>query len=269
LYEPDEFIDLTVEGSGIWTFRNFWQTELLLTYLPDQHDYFVLGHSFTKYARRPAYGSVTLTGNSDTRKRFLFNYNLLLANFFNTPGKKYHIAEGDLRYRFSNKLTLELSHRHEGETNYIIYIGNETNGEPIIGFADFKDVTSILSGIYNFTPRINLTVRARHYWSNVIFNSFANVDNRGNPIPRPFINGRDENINIYNADVFFTWDFRLGSRLILGYKNSLGDDEAVNAGLNKNYIDNLTQTFSLRHGNEVTLRFIYFLDYEQLRKKHR
>ena len=267
LYRPDEFIDLTVEASGEWTFKNFWQSTLVFSYLPDQHDYFVLGHSFTKYARRPAYGSATITGNSDVRKRFLFNYVLLLADFFDVPGKKYHIAEGGVRYRFSNKFSLEFSHRHEGETDYILFAGNEaTTGEPIIGFADFKDVTSILSGIYNFTPRINLTARARHYWSNVIYNRFANVDERGDPIPRPFINGRNQNVNIFNVDVFLTWDFRLGSRLIFGYKNALGNDEMVSGGLYRNYFENFTGTFSLPHGNELTLRFIYFLDYNQLRK---
>ena len=268
LYKPNAFVDFTLEAMGMWTFKNFWVTSVNLSYLPDQHDYFVLGNSFSAYARRPAYGFINIIGNTDNRKKLLFNYNLLLSNFFNTPGKKYHVAEAGVRYRFSNKLTMELSHRHEGETNYIINSGNEPNGQPVIGFANFKDVTSIFSGIYNFTPRINLTVRVRHYWSNVIFNGFANVDNKGYPVMRPFMPGHDENINIFNADAFFTWDFRLGSRLILGYKNALGDDEGLNTALFKNYIDNFTRTFSLDHGHEVTLRFIYFLDYEQLRRKN-
>lgn len=268
LFKPDEFLDLTLSAIGAWTFKNFWRNSIDISYLTDQHEYFLFGNSFSTYARRPAYGSVTITGNTDVRKKFLFNYSVLLADFFNTPGKKYHIAEAGIRYRFSNKFTLELSHRHEAEDNYIVYASNEMNGDPIIGFVDFKDVTSILSGIYNFTPRINLTLRARHYWSNVIFKSFANVDIRGNPVARPFIPGRDENFNIFNLDAFFTWDFRLGSRLILGYKNSLGDDEMVNAGTGRNYFYNMTESFSLRHGNEITLRFIYFLDYTQLSKKH-
>lgn len=267
LFEPGEFLDFTVSAIGAWTLKNFWQTSLNISYLPDQRDYFLFGNPFSEYARRPSYGSVNITGNTDVRKQFLFNYNLLLSDFFGTPGKKYRIAEAGIRYRFSNKFTLELSHRHEGETNYIVYAGREMNGQPRIGFVDFKDVTSVLSGIYNFTPRINLTLRARNYWSNVIFKSFANVDNRGNPVLRPFINGQDENINIFNIDAFFTWDFRLGSRLILGYKNALGDEEAVSV-LKTNYIENLGATFPLRHANEVTLRFIYFLDYTQLSKKH-
>ncbi len=277
LYKPDEFLDLTLDVTGTWTFRNFWQTSLNVTYLPDQHDYFLIanpqgyfvpGAGYSKYARRPEYGFVNIIGNTDVRKQLLFNYNLLLSHFFNEPGKQYHVIEAGMRYRFSNKLSMELSHRHEGETNYIVFAGKEpVTNDPIIAFVDFKDVTSILSGIYNFTPRINLTLRTRHYWSSVIYNRFANVDQRGNPVPRAFIPNRDVNINIFNIDAFLTWDFRLGSRLIFGYKNALGDDERVNGILKTNYVENLTGTFSLRHANEVTFRFIYFLNYDQLRKK--
>ncbi|MBL7739546.1 MAG: carbohydrate binding family 9 domain-containing protein [Chitinophagaceae bacterium] len=268
IFRPGKFNTLNLRGEGYWTFENFWETTLSAGYLPDQHDYFVLGRSIADYARRPAYGYVGLEGNTDSRKKFLFNYELLLADFFKVPGKRYHIAESGLRYRFSNKLSLELSHRHEGETDYIVYAGREAGGEPIIAFVDFKDVTSILSGIYNFTPRINLTLRARHYWSQVLYNRFANVDAKGNPVDRPFIPNSDQNFNVFNLDAFFTWDFRLGSRLILGYKNALGEDELVSGIVNRNYMKNLGETFSLRHGNEVTLRFIYFLDYSQLKRRH-
>jgi hypothetical protein len=33
------------------------------------------------------------------------------------------------------------------------------------------------------------------------------------------------------------------------------------------YYRNFTQTFNYDHGNEFTFRMIYFLDYNQLRKK--
>ncbi len=173
-----------------------------------------------------------------------------------------------LRYRFSNQFTLEFSNRHESETDYIVYAGKEMSGEPIIGFVDFKDVTSVLSGIYNFSPRTNLTLRTRHYWSNVPYKRFANVDAEGNEVardpslPAPDV---DANINIFNMDAFFTWDFRLGSRLILGWKNWLGDENSVNGTSYKYYLGNFGKTFAASHGNEFTLRLVYFIDYNQLK----
>jgi hypothetical protein len=56
--------------------------------------------------------------------------------------------------------------------------------------------------------------------------------------------------------------------MIIGYKNWLGDEELVPINTGKNsYLHNLGEVFDLRHGNELTVRFIYFLDYNQLRKK--
>ncbi len=266
LYKPDKFNMLQLQASGFWYFKNFWDVKLAASYLPDQHDYFVVGSPFDKYARRPQYGFLTLSGSTDSRKRLFINYNFLVADFFKNPEKEYYILEGGVRYRFSNKLTLELSHRYEAETDFIISAGRDNLNMPRVAFVDFKDITSILSGIYNFTPRINLTLRMRHYWSNVQVKRMAYLDDNGYPVSATPSSAED-NVNYFNTDAFLTWDFRYGSRLILGFKNWLGEDQYVDATRYKRYVPNLGQTFSLRHGNEATLRFIYFLDYSQLRKK--
>jgi hypothetical protein len=267
LYKPNAFEAYQVEASAFWWFRNFWDVTLAAGYLPDQHDYFVIGAPYQYFARRPSYGYLSLRGSSDSRKRLFFSYQGLIGDFFKVKDKSYHILDLGLRYRFSNKFTLELSNRNEAESNYIVYQGAEGNGKPIIGFVDFQDVTSILSGIYNFTPRINVTLRTRHYWSKVNYNRFANVDADGNAIARPFIAGQDQNVNVLNTDAFLTWDFRPGSRIIVGYKNWLGDGEDVSGMSYKKYLANFGQTFSLKHGNEFTVRFIYYLDYNQLKRK--
>jgi hypothetical protein len=90
---------------------------------------------------------------------------------------------------------------------------------------------------------------------------------KGHLAARPFINGKNQNVNIFNLDAFLTWDFRLGSRIIVGYKNWLGNDEMVAVSGRNTYLHNLSKVFDLRHGNELTMRFIYFLDYNQFRKK--
>jgi hypothetical protein len=267
LYKPYAFTDLRVQAGSFWVFKNFWDVSFVLASLPyGENDYFVL-RTPGRYVKRPPFSFAQIEGSSDSRKKLYFSYNFLKALFHIPEEHNYHILELGLRYRFSNKLTAELSNRHEAETDYILYAGRESNGEPIVAFTDFTDVTSIFSGIFNFTPRLNLTMRARHNWSKVIYNRFANVTPDGKTTPRPFIPNTDENFNFFNLDAFFTWDFRLGSRIVLGWKNFLGNDEFVNGATHTKYLKNLGETFDLRHGNEITLRFIYFLDYNQLRKK--
>ena len=173
------------------------------------------------------------------------------------------------RYRFSDKFSLTTEVFTQHEHNQIGYaFEREANGDPIVGYRDFTETQTVLSGIYNFTSRLNVTMRARHYWNKVIYNSFYNVDNEGYHIPKAdFISGKDENYNAFNLDAFLTWDFRLGSRMIFGWKNWLGNSYAINGIDNTNYLKNLKNMFTESHGNEFTLRFIYFLDFNQLRKK--
>ena len=114
---------------------------------------------------------------------------------------------------------------------------------------------------------MNLNLRMRHNWSKVPYNSFANVDANGNPIQRPFINDLDENVNFFNVDAFLSWDFKLGCNFTVGYKNWIGNTESINGILYNRYLNNFSKTFDVPHGNEFTVKLIYFLDYNQLRKK--
>lgn len=78
----------------------------------------------------------------------------------------------------------------------------ETNGEPIIGYRRYLETESVLSGIYNFTSRLNLTMRARHYWNEVSYKKFLNVAQDGSHLKRAFIPDQDENYNLFNLDAF-------------------------------------------------------------------
>src|SRR5690606_29385396 len=138
LYKPDKFNSLLIEGTACWYLKNFCDISLRLAYLPDQHDYYVLGAPLARFARRPAYAFTDLTGSTDSRKRLFDKYEFLYANFLGAPNKNYHSLGGGLRYRFSDKFSMELSHRYEAETDYIINTNmQEMNGEPIIAFVDF------------------------------------------------------------------------------------------------------------------------------------
>jgi hypothetical protein len=266
LYNPYAYNKFDITGSAFWVFKNFWDLSLRTNIIPGwERNYFAL---FTegKYLAYPTNYSFDAEGSTDSRKKFFFRFSgvyALAPKYDNT-----YTAWGlGFRYRFSNKLTLDLQTNSSFEANQLGFAFiREPNGDPIAGFRDNRDFTSILSGIYNFTSRMNLTLRARHYWNKVNYISFHNVDNNGRLLDRTFVNGLDENVNIFNIDAFYTWDFRLGSRLILGYKNWLGEEEIAVINGKNSYLKNLGRIFDLRHGNEITVRFIYFLDYNQLRK---
>ena len=265
LYKPYRYSELYVSASAFWWLRNFWDLTLEISSYPTtQRDYFEL-RTPERFVNKPAEVTFELSGSSDSRKPLFVSWGGAYA-----PRAKSNNDYNNLRfgvsYRFSDQFTLSLDASRQYENNQIGYaFRRETNGEPIIGYRDYVETVSVLSGIYNFTSRLNLTMRARHYWNKVTYNSFYNVDAGGDHNPRAFMEGLDDNYNAFNLDAFLTWDFRLGSRVILGWKNWLGNEGAIDGSKYRNYFGNLGRVFSSDHGNELTLRVIYFLDYNQLR----
>ncbi len=179
------------------------------------------------------------------------------------------------RYRFGDKFTIEASVRRRHDNGQFGLANNgkdfifDNAGEPVLARRKYTDVTSVLSGTYNFTSRMNLTFRARHFWNRLENTNLYYVNPDGNWTERVDLKPADynANYNIFNLDVFYTWDFSLGSKIILGYKNWLGNDylNSLSGTDNRYYSKNLGNLFTIPHGNEVTLRFIYFINYQDLR----
>jgi hypothetical protein len=267
LQKPYAYSRTDLSANAFWWFKNFWDVSLTLFTNPGwTKDYFEL-RTPGRYLAYPVNYVASFNGSSDSRKKLFIEYGVQFASTPEFENKLYGLNFG-IRYRFSDQFILDLENSKAAEYNQMGYaFEREINNEPIVAFRDNTTLTTVLSGIYHFTPRMNINLRARHYWNKVEYKEFFNVDTEGKLVSRAFIPDKNENVNIFNFDAFLNWDFRLGSRLIVGYKNWLGNDEVVDGNLHKGYVKNLRQSFSLRHGNELSVKFIYFLDYNQLRKK--
>jgi hypothetical protein len=266
MYKPFAYNHLEIWGTAFWWFKNFWDVRINLGSQPyDQHDYFEL-RTANRYLKRPAFHYISTEGSTDSRKKLYVSFTGGYSHSEIEDGD-YNLLGGGVRYRFNDKFTLSLDMTRQDDQTQVGYaFMREANGEPIIGYRRNLDVTAVLSGIYNFTSRLNLSLRTRHYWNQVRYKDFFNVAADGSHVKRAFITGQDENYNLFNVDAFLTWDFRLGSRIIVGYKNWIGNPYAVLG--QTNYFQNLKGIFNANHGNELTVKLIYFLDYNQLRKKH-
>lgn len=279
LFQPFDYQKTEIIATSLWTFRNFWTLSFEGGTLPFwSNDYFEMQTPESKIItprqklRRAPYYYFFANGTTDTRKRLYASWSLGAAEG-PLPDDPFYKVSLETRYRFSDRLTLTLSfYRREDRGQYgYSFLRDPDTHKPILARRRYTDVTSIVSGIYNFTPRMNLTFRARHFWNRIMNTNMFDVMNDGNWTERSNMNPSDYNVNynVFNMDLFYTWDFRLGSRIIFAWKNSLGRDYEYYVGLDnaKTYLGNTSRIFSIPHGNELTVRFIYFLDYQQFRKK--
>jgi hypothetical protein len=75
---------------------------------------------------------------------------------------------------------------------------------------------------------------------------------------------QDANYNAFNIDLIFKWIFSPGSELSLAWKNSiLSNDDHVISG----YWKNLDKTWRSDQINSFSVRILYYIDYNSLRKK--
>ncbi|MFZ9877762.1 MAG: DUF5916 domain-containing protein, partial [Chitinophagaceae bacterium] len=268
LYKPFAWRELEVAASAFYFLRNFWDINIQYLAKPIwQNDFFEL-RTPGRVVKTMPWHYIGFNGSSDSRKRFYVGIEGGYASTSAFKNAAFLRYEFTFRFRFTDWLSLTLnseSKKDQGNVGYAFR--REANGEPIIGWRDVLEQTTILTGLLNFTPRMFLTLRARHYWSNVTYEKFFNVDTKGNWINRAFIPGVDNNYNAYNLDIFYTWDFKYGSRLIIGWKNWMPLDFSIDGSANNNYSKNLRQVFQIPQGKELTARLIYFLDYQKLKRK--
>jgi Domain of unknown function (DUF5916)/Carbohydrate family 9 binding domain-like len=273
LYKPFKWSGLEAGAEVFFLFKNFWDVTFEFQSSPLwSNDYFVNSSTYNGYfLKKSPYYYLGINGSTDSRKKLFFDVTLGGAES-PLPNDPFWTSEFLMRYRFSNKFQLSGSIAiQQDKGNWGWSQIRDTNGvavvKPIIARRNTKTNTSILSAQYNFTNRMNLSVRMRHYWSIAENTNFYNLKNDGYWDEIPFIPKRNIDYNTFNIDMFYTWDFLLGSRITLAWKNALGSNIRFDPYSNKTYGKNLGQSINNPHSNEVTLKIVYFLDYLKLQKK--
>ena len=264
---PFRYNDWHINGNFLHVFKNFWDITLNVESHPSwANDYFEL-RTPGLFVKKVPFTFLALFGSSDSRKKLFVDYGFGFADFSPIKNDPFYLINFGLRYRFNPKFSVEIGEEKQDDKGNIGFADFDSTGSPFIGLRRILQNTTTLNAIYNFKPRMNLSFRARHYWSRVTYLKFYNVKTDGNYLDIPFIDGYDENFNLFNIDMFYTWDFKPGSRLIIAWKNALGPDASIDGTVRTKYTSNLGQIFNVPHSNEFTVKFVYYLDYLQLKKK--
>jgi len=269
LYRPFQWSGFEVGANAFFLFKNFWDINFSFQSSPAWNkDYFTNSNVYTgHYLRRTPYYYFGFEGSSDSRKKLYVNWQLGGAE---SPLPRDPYWEGllGMRYRFNDKFQVSASYnvvQDRGAWGWAFE--NDSTGAPVISRRNVKTNTAIVSAQYSFTARMNLSVRVRHYWSILKNTNFYFLKQDGYWTETTFRPGRDINFNTFNLDMFYTWDFLLGSRLTVAWKNALGGNAFIDPYRFGSYVKNIRQVLDNPHSNEVTVKIVYFLDYLKLRRK--
>lgn len=174
------------------------------------------------------------------------------------------------KVRFSSKFSVDISgyiSQSKNQSGWAANIG--TNRDTVIfSRRNVNSVENVLNIKYNFTNRMGLTLRARHYWSKVNPQQFYELDKFGNlQTPTdPFTQNVNQNYNYLSVDMVYNWQFAQGSFFSIVWKD-IG--ESFNRQFEKNYVKNLGNTVKGEQFNSLSVRVIYFLDYLTFKNKRK
>lgn len=166
------------------------------------------------------------------------------------------------RMRFSSKFSVNASTYYSDAKNQPGWAANIGPAEDVIIFArrNVNSLENVLNFKYNFTNKMGLSLRARHYWSKVRPVQFYELDADGKlqTPASPFTDNVNQNYNYFTVDMVYNWEFAQGSFFSIGWKDIA---EAFSRDFEKNYVSNLGKTIDGPQFNSISVRVIYFFDY--------
>lgn len=229
---------------------------------PSHNDFYeprVTGRVFKRGSSLAA-GTWVETNSAKKYSGYFEVFNRKFINFYNLNISEINFSHN---YRFNSKFSI----RHSMDINTANKgLGFTTilDDKSIFALRKVNSIENILSLKYNFTNKMGLTFRARHYSSVVNNKEFFALNPDGSLSKRPDITQNlDRNVNYFNIDMVYTWQFAPGSFLNVVWKNATvhSSDNAKVA-----YLENLQNTLQSDQNNNLSLKVIYFLDYLTLKK---
>lgn len=185
-------------------------------------------------------------------------------------------------YRWSTRLRLtntiflihdwEQSYQYNSE-GYAVPFGSPVDDVSYILFGnrDRMNITNTLNLNYTMTNKMGITFRMRHYRSGIRYNFFYELMDDGRLEAREYsgldANGESAfnvNYNAFTIDFVYRWIFLPGSELSLVWKNSIFQTDKR---VDEKYFNNLQSTLENGQLNSISLKILYWLDYQSLRKK--
>jgi hypothetical protein len=244
--------------------KSLWFVGALVGYEPDNNN-FDEPHSEGHYFRGWADWFVDAWVQSNESKRYNVYTELLYVRRNMFKSKRYLLTFQE-QFRFNKKFSIVHSLSAEPQTDNVGYATFDASDNKIIfGRRDRNTIENILTFKFNFNDKMGISTRVRHYWSKVDYKEFFNLmPDGGLQSNSSFNQNENQNVNYFNIDMTYTWQFAPGSFLNIVWKNAVTD---VTDQVENKYVKNVDSTMDADQNNNFSLKVIYFLDYLSLKKK--
>lgn len=177
-----------------------------------------------------------------------------------TKGWWYWGIDISPRYRFNDKLSLIYRNSINNEYQDLGRV-DQVGNDIIFAKRDNQTLETSLEGKYSITAKMNFGLKLRHYWSFSENNSYFKLLENGYTEAYSYSDNANQNLNLWNFDLSYSWWFAPGSQMSFLYRNASGIFQNT---IDKNFVYNTKKVFNhedLNHTFSISIR--YFIDYNQ------
>ncbi len=265
LYEPNKFMIFRILFNSWTTFKNHLSVGIEPVICPvEKHDYFesrVPGRVFIK----PKHFKIGGWISPDYRKKIVIDidwgYWQSYSYFLDQINYWYGISP---RIRISDRLSFYYNFKNDLYKNDLGWVNNEAD-TIYFGKRDINTITNTFSANYIFNNKSSLSFRLRHYWSKAEYDEFYLLQDDGYLDENTaYNNNHNVNYNAFTIDMAYTWYFAPGSEMSVVWKNAIYTEESE---IIYHYFENLDNIINSPQTNSISLKILYYLDYQYLKKK--
>lgn len=262
-YRPDDAVFTGSGGSFFAMTRERFAFGGSLEINGKFRDYFEprIDGRFVEYGKS---GGVNAWISSDYRKKFAYDVRFYLEDYFQSKRQILDLKISP-RFRFNDRFNMVYSLGYFSQINRQSFVAIEVP-EIIFGNRDQNSIENSIKANYNFNSKQGLNLSFRNFWSTATFaeDQFGYLQRNGLVAANGYDPASDPNtnFNIWNLDFSYRWQFAPGSEAVLLYRNSIFNQDRLSELDYFNSLDNLFQR-PARHN--ISLRVVYYIDYNQVR----
>lgn len=203
--------------------------------------------------------------STDYRKKIAFDFK---TGYYGDNEERHGVwANLSPLVRFGKKLSLRYTINGDWDLAGAGYL-TATDDKIIFGRRDVVTFTNTFNITYVFSNKLSASVKARHYVSTVDYKKYYDLEEDGTLSERPEYNfDGDYNFNLFNIDLLFSWNFLPGSYLSVMWKNQIfASGNIPELSEMPGYFENFKNLWIEPQANNLSLKLIYYLDYQSLIK---
>jgi len=267
LYKPRAFTSARVELDGMLILMNYWSFSLNLEFTPWGEDDFFEPRTrdMSMFYHRPPAFEARFRGDTDKSKRLYLEVSGDYMKGWSVYDQYGYSWSVQPEFKASRRFSFDYNLEVEKMFNDIGFVNSHPEEGIIFGNRNVTTVTNTISGAFIFSSNSYLTLRGRHYWSKADYSGdyyTLQADGSLSEIISE-VDNSDVNTNFLNIDMVYTWRFAPGSELSLVWKNSIWSEGDI---IIRNGLDNFTDLLSMPQTNSISLKILYYLDYQNFRK---